>query len=109
MMPVVPMFHVNAWGMRYAAAMVGCTLVLPGPGLDGASLTQMIDDYKVSVALGVPTIWQGLINAAQQAGSQLQSLSAKCGWWICLPTCDAKAFKEQFNCETIHAWGMTEN
>ncbi|MCP5774573.1 AMP-binding protein, partial [Klebsiella pneumoniae] len=61
MLPVVPMFHVNAWGTPYAAAMVGCTLVLPGPGLDGASLVNLIDNYQVSVALGVPTIWQGLI------------------------------------------------
>ncbi|HCL59701.1 MAG TPA: long-chain fatty acid--CoA ligase, partial [Acinetobacter sp.] len=54
MLPVVPMFHVNAWGTPYAAAMVGCTLMLPGPGLDGASLVNLIDTYKVSVALGVP-------------------------------------------------------
>jgi len=53
MLPVVPMFHVNAWGTPYAAAMVGSTLVLPGPGLDGASLVQLIDNYKVTVALWV--------------------------------------------------------
>ncbi|WP_201283438.1 AMP-binding protein, partial [Klebsiella pneumoniae] len=74
MLPVVPMFHVNAWGTPYAAAMVGCTLVLPGPGLDGVSLVNLIDTYQVSVALGVPTIWQGLIAAANQSGSKLESL-----------------------------------
>lgn len=108
MLPVVPMFHVNAWGTPYAAAMVGCTLVLPGPGLDGASLANMIDTYKVSVALGVPTIWQGLINAAVHSGSTLDSLKRNVVGGSACPPAMMKVFKEQFNCETIHAWGMTE-
>ncbi|TSH74794.1 long-chain-fatty-acid--CoA ligase [Acinetobacter sp. RF15A] len=108
MLPVVPMFHVNAWGTPYAAAMVGCTLVLPGPGLDGASLVNMIDIYKVSVALGVPTIWQGLIAAAQQSGSKLESLKRNVVGGSACPPAMLKVFKEQFDCETIHAWGMTE-
>lgn len=108
MLPVVPMFHVNAWGTPYAAAMVGCTLVLPGPGLDGASLVNMIDTYKVSVALGVPTIWQGLIAAAQQSGSKLESLKRNVVGGSACPPAMLKVFKEQFDCETIHAWGMTE-
>ncbi len=108
MLPVVPMFHVNAWGTPYAAAMVGCTLVLPGPGLDGTSLVNLIDTYKVSVALGVPTIWQGLIAAAQQSGSKLESLKRNVVGGSACPPAMLKTFKEQFNCETIHAWGMTE-
>lgn len=108
MLPVVPMFHVNAWGTPYAAAMVGCTLVLPGPGLDGASLVNLIDTYQVSVALGVPTIWQGLIAAAHQSGSKLESLKRNVVGGSACPPAMLKAFKEQFNCETIHAWGMTE-
>lgn len=108
MLPVVPMFHVNAWGTPYAAAMVGCTLVLPGPGLDGASLVNLIDTYKVSVALGVPTIWQGLIAAAQQSGSKLESLKRNVVGGSACPPAMLRTFKEQFNCETIHAWGMTE-
>ena len=108
MLPVVPMFHVNAWGTPYAAAMVGCTLVLPGPGLDGASLVNLIDTYKVSVALGVPTIWQVLIAAAQQSGSKLESLKRNVVGGSACPPAMLKTFKEQFNCETIHAWGMTE-
>lgn len=108
MLPVVPMFHVNAWGTPYAAAMVVCTLVLPGPGLDGASLVNLIDTYKVSVALGVPTIWQGLIAAAQQSGSKLESLKRNVVGGSACPPAMLKTFKEQFNCETIHAWGMTE-
>ncbi|PJI36048.1 long-chain-fatty-acid--CoA ligase [Acinetobacter pseudolwoffii] len=108
MLPVVPMFHVNAWGTPYAAAMVGCTLVLPGPGLDGASLVNLIDTYKVSVALGVPTIWQGLIAAANQSGSKLESLKRNVIGGSACPPAMLRTFKEQFNCETIHAWGMTE-
>ena len=108
MLPVVPMFHVNAWGTPYAAAMVGCTLVLPGPGLDGASLVNLIDTYQVSVALGVPTIWQGLIAAANQLGSKLESLKRNVVGGSACPPAMLRAFKEQFNCETIHAWGMTE-
>lgn len=108
MLPVVPMFHVNAWGTPYAAAMVGCSLVLPGPGLDGASLVSLIDTYKVSVALGVPTIWQGLIAAAQQTGSRLESLKRNVVGGSACPPSMLRTFKEQFNCETIHAWGMTE-
>lgn len=108
MLPVVPMFHVNAWGTPYAAAMVGCTLILPGPGLDGASLVNLIDSYKVSVALGVPTIWQGLIAAAQQSGSKLESLKRNVVGGSACPPSMLKVFKEQFDCETIHAWGMTE-
>ena len=60
-MPVVPMFHVNAWGVPYITAMVGAKLVLPGPGLDGQSLVKLIDSESVTIALGVPTIWQGLL------------------------------------------------
>ncbi|WOE40272.1 long-chain fatty acid--CoA ligase [Acinetobacter chinensis] len=108
MLPVVPMFHVNAWGTPYAAAMVGCTVVLPGPGLDGASLVQMIDEYKVTVALGVPTIWQGLLAAAKQASSVLPSLQRNVVGGSACPPAMMKAFRDLFNCETIHAWGMTE-
>lgn len=108
MLPVVPMFHVNAWGTPYAAAMVGCTMVLPGPGLDGASLVQLIDHYKVTVALGVPTIWQGLLAAAKQSGSTLSSMKRNVVGGSACPASMIKTFKEQFQCDTIHAWGMTE-
>ena len=107
-LPVVPMFHVSAWGTPYAAAMVGCSLVLPGPMLDGASLVQLIDDYQVTAALGVPTIWQGLLNAAQQSGTQLASLKRNVVGGASCPPSMIKTFKDVYDCETIHAWGMTE-
>jgi len=102
------MFHVNAWGTPYAAAMVGCTVVLPGPGLDGPSLVNMIDTYKVTVALGVPTIWQGLLAAAKQTGSQLASMNRNVVGGSACPPSMLAAFKNDYNCDTIHAWGMTE-
>ena len=107
-LPVVPMFHVNAWGTPYACALTGASLVLPGPGLDGASLVKLIDGYKVSVALGVPTIWLGLLGEAEKLGSKLESLERTVvGGSACPPSMIA-AFREKFGVETIHAWGMTE-
>ena len=72
-LPVVPMFHVNAWGVPYVAAATGCKLVLPGPGLDGDSLVKLIDGEKVTLALGVPTIWMGLLAALEASGSKADS------------------------------------
>lgn len=107
-MPVVPMFHVNAWGVPYATAMVGSAMVLPGPMLDGASLVDLIDRYQVTLALGVPTIWQGLINAAAQVNSTLSSLKRNVVGGAACPPSMIEQFKTQYQCETIHAWGMTE-
>ena len=107
-LPVVPMFHVHAWGTPYASAMVGCTMVLPGPGLDGDSLVHLIEEYKVTVALGVPTIWQALLASAKKLNSPLTSLKRNViGGSACPPTM-LNTFKEVYDCETIHAWGMTE-
>jgi fatty-acyl-CoA synthase len=107
-LPVVPMFHANAWGIPYAAAMTGAKLVMPGPGLDGASLLGLIDDQKVTLALGVPTIWQMLLAAAAKSGSKMPSLRRNViGGSAAAPSMIA-TFRNDFDCETIHAWGMTE-
>ncbi|MGL4490215.1 MAG: AMP-binding protein, partial [Rhizobiaceae bacterium] len=107
-LPVVPMFHVNAWGTPYAAAMTGASLVLPGPGLDGDSLIKLIDGEKVTVALGVPTIWQGLLNAAAKTDTKLESLQRTVvGGSACPPSMMA-TFREKYGVGTIHAWGMSE-
>ncbi len=107
-LPVVPMFHVNAWGSPYACAQAGARLVLPGPGLDGPSLTGLIDTYKATIALGVPTIWQGLLGAAEAAGSELTSLARTVvGGSACPPSMIA-TFRDRYGVELIHAWGMTE-
>ncbi len=107
-MPVVPMFHVNAWGIPYASAMVGAGLVMPGPGLDGDSLVKLIDGQQVTLALGVPTIWQGLLQALERSGSRLDSLRRTViGGAACPPSMIA-SFRDHYQVETIHAWGMTE-
>ena len=107
-LPVVPMFHANAWGIPYAAAMTGAKLVMPGPGLDGDSLVGLIDTYQVTLALGVPTIWQMLLSAAAKSGSKLPSLARNViGGSAAAPSMIA-TFRDDYDCETIHAWGMTE-
>ncbi|MBW4708869.1 long-chain-fatty-acid--CoA ligase [Roseobacter sp. YSTF-M11] len=107
-LPVVPMFHVNAWGSPYACAMVGARLVLPGPGLDGPSLVELIDRHQVTIALGVPTIWLGLLGEAVKAGSTLPSLEKTVVGGSACPPSMIEAFRERHGVETIHAWGMTE-
>ena len=74
-MPVVPMFHVNAWGLPYAAPMTGAKLVFPGPKMDGASLYEMIELGGVTVSAGVPTIWAGLIRYMQDNGKRFSTLT----------------------------------
>jgi acyl-CoA synthetase (AMP-forming)/AMP-acid ligase II len=107
-LPVVPMFHVNAWGVPYAAAMVGSKLVLPGPALDGNSLLELIQTEKVSSALGVPTVWLGLLAAAKTAGKKMTSLAkVTIGGSACPPSM-ITAFQEEHGARVLHAWGMTE-
>ena len=107
-LPVVPMFHVHAWGTPYAAAMVGASMILPGPGLDGDSLVKLIEDYNVTVALGVPTIWQSLLASAKKSGSRLTTLKRNVVGGSACPPSMLNTFKNDYDCETIHAWGMTE-
>jgi fatty-acyl-CoA synthase len=105
---VVPLFHVNAWGAPYGCAMVGARLVLPGPKLDGASLIGLIDRFRVSIALGVPTIWLGLIREAEKLGNRLASLERTLVGGSACPPSMMQTFRERYGVEVIHAWGMTE-
>ncbi|HHB81220.1 MAG TPA: long-chain-fatty-acid--CoA ligase [Aliiroseovarius sp.] len=107
-LPVVPMFHVNAWGVPYIAAATGCKLVLPGPGLDGESLVKLIDGERVSLALGVPTIWMGLLAALEATGSKAESLKRTIVGGSALPPSMIPTFRDKYGVELIHAWGMTE-
>ena len=107
-MPVVPMFHVNAWGVPYIAAMTGCKLVLPGPGMDGASLVSLIDNEQVTFALGVPTIWMGLLGALETSGSKAASLVRTVVGGSALPPSMIPTFRDTYGVELIHAWCMTE-
>ncbi|MFZ5439568.1 MAG: long-chain-fatty-acid--CoA ligase [Myxococcota bacterium] len=107
-LPVVPMFHVNAWGVPYAAAMVGSKLVLPGPALDGKSLLELIEHEQVTSALGVPTVWLGLLGAAKAAGKKMSTLrKVTIGGSACPPSM-ITAFQEEHGARVLHAWGMTE-
>ncbi len=107
-MPAVPMFHANAWGVPYIAAAVGCKLVLPGAHLDGESLAHLIDDEKVTVALGVPTIWMGLLAGLEATGSTAESLKRTVVGGSALPTSMIPAFRDKYGVDLVHAWGMTE-
>ena len=107
-LPVVPMFHVNAWGVPYIAAATGCKLVLPGPGLDGDSLVKLIDGEKVTLALGVPTIWMGLLAALEASGSTADSLVRTVVGGSALPPSMISEFRDKYGVDLIHAWGMTE-
>jgi len=107
-LPVVPMFHVNAWGSPYACAMSGSRMVLPGPDLHGEALVKLIDTHGVTLAMGVPTIWQGLLAFAEQSGSQLASLERTVIGGAACPPSMIETFRERYGVDTIHAWGMSE-
>ncbi|MEM6887321.1 MAG: long-chain fatty acid--CoA ligase [Pseudomonadota bacterium] len=107
-LPVVPMFHVNAWGTPYACAMSGSSLVLPGPDLNGEALLNLIDQAEVTMALGVPTIWLGLLRAAEDAGATFGSLQQTVVGGSACPPSMISAFRDTYGVEVVHAWGMTE-
>jgi fatty-acyl-CoA synthase len=107
-LPVVPMFHVNAWGLPYAACMMGAKLVFPGPGLDGKSLYELFETERVTVSAGVPTVWQGLLGFVEAGGLKFSTMRRTViGGSACPPTM-MKAFQEKYDVQVIHAWGMTE-
>jgi fatty-acyl-CoA synthase len=107
-LPVVPMFHVNAWGIPYTGALVGCKLVLPGPHLDGASLYQLFEEEKVSFSAGVPTVWLGLINYMKANHLKFSTFKRTVIGGSACPPAMMKSLQEDFGVEVIHAWGMTE-
>jgi 3-(methylthio)propionyl---CoA ligase len=107
-LPVVPMFHVNAWGLPYIACMVGAKLVFPGPALDGKSLYELIETEQVTLSAGVPTVWQGLLShVAERAGAFSSMRRTVIGGAPC-PTAMTTQFQERYDVDVLHAWGMTE-
>ncbi|MBC6990354.1 3-(methylthio)propionyl-CoA ligase [Hymenobacter sp. BT491] len=107
-LPVVPMFHVNAWGSPYMAALNGCKLVLPGPGLDAASLYELFEQEQVTFSAGVPTIWFGLLTFMRQQKAQFSTLRQMIVGGASCPPALLKAFDEELGVQIRHAWGMTE-
>ncbi len=107
-LPVVPMFHVNAWGIPYAAAMVGCKLVMPGHHLDGASLYNLFEEEKVTMSAGVPTIWLGLLNHVKSNNLKFSTFKTTIIGGAACPPAMIRTFENDYNVDVIHAWGMTE-
>ncbi|NIR29177.1 MAG: long-chain-fatty-acid--CoA ligase [Gammaproteobacteria bacterium] len=105
---VVPMFHVNAWGYPYAAPMTGAKLVMPGPKLDGASLTELLAAENVTVTAGVPTIWLTLLAHLRESGTRLPALKRVIVGGAAVPPSMIEAFQNEVGVEVRHAWGMTE-
>lgn len=107
-LPVVPMFHVNAWGLPYSAALAGCKLVFPGPALDGKSIHGLIEAEKVTFAAGVPTVWQMLLAHTQGNGLKFSTLKRTMIGGSACPPAMINAFRDQYGVDVQHAWGMTE-
>jgi acyl-CoA synthetase (AMP-forming)/AMP-acid ligase II len=107
-MPVVPMFHVNAWGLPYSCALAGAKLVLPGAGMDGASLYELLEQERVTVSAGVPTIWLGLLNHVKQKDLKFTTFNRTVIGGSACPPAMIQAFQEAFGVHVLHAWGMTE-
>ena len=107
-MPVVPMFHVSAWGLPYSAPLTGCKLVLPGPALDGKSLYELMEAEGVTFAAGVPTIWQMLLNHVRAGGLKFSSLRRTVIGGSACPPALIDAYRDEFGVTVLHAWGMTE-
>src|SRR5215470_6442340 len=109
-LPVVPMFHANAWGLPYAAVMNGAKLVMPGPHLDPASLLELFARERVTLTAGVPTIWMGVLQLLDSCPGvhDLSSLRAMFIGGAAVPQAMIEAFHQRHGLHIVHAWGMTE-
>ena len=107
-LPVVPMFHVNAWGIPYTAAMTGAKLVFPGPAMDGKSIFDLIESEKVTYAAGVPTVWQMMLSHMQSNNLRFSTLKRTVIGGSACPPAMITAFNDLYGVEVLHAWGMTE-
>jgi fatty-acyl-CoA synthase len=107
-LPVVPMFHVNAWGIPYSGAAVGFKLVLPGRALDGASLYELIESEKVTYTAGVPTVWLALLTYMEQAGVRFSTLKRTLIGGSAMPAAMQDTFEQKYGVQAIHGWGMSE-
>jgi 3-(methylthio)propionyl---CoA ligase len=107
-LPVVPMFHVNAWGIPYSAALAGAKLVFPGAAMDGKSIYELIEAEKVNYAAGVPTVWQMLLGHMKQNGLRFSTLKRTVIGGSACPPAMIDTFREDYGVDVLHAWGMTE-
>ena len=107
-LPVVPMFHVNAWGLPYSGALAGAKLVFPGVALDGASLYELFEKERVTFTAGVPTVWLALLQYMQANKLKLSTLKYAVIGGSAAPPAMIEAFDKEFGVEVLHAWGMSE-
>ncbi len=107
-LPVVPMFHANAWGIAFSAPATGARLVMPGARLDGASLHRLIEEENVTFAAGVPTVWQGLVRHLAKTGEKIGSVRRILIGGAACPPVLLRTLEDDHGVEVLHAWGMTE-
>ena len=107
-LPVVPMFHANAWGLAQSVPMVGAKLVMPGGKMDGASIYELLDTEKVSITAAVPTVWLMLLQYLEETGKQLPHLNKVVIGGSACPRAMTQKFEQNYGVQVIHAWGMTE-
>ncbi|WGG52930.1 3-(methylthio)propionyl-CoA ligase [Rugamonas sp. DEMB1] len=107
-MPVVPMFHVNAWGLPYSVPLSGAKLVFPGAALDGKSVYELFENEGVTFSAGVPTVWLGLINYAKQNNLKFSTFRRTVIGGSACPPAMMNTLIDDFGVEVVHAWGMTE-
>ncbi len=107
-MPVVPMFHANCWSLAFSTPMTGATLVMPGAKMDGPSIYELLDTYKVSFTAAVPTVWLMLLQDLEKTGGKLPHLKRVVIGGSACPRAMTKTFQETYGVEVVHAWGMTE-
>jgi len=107
-LPVVPMFHVNAWSLPYSCAMVGAKMVFPGPHLDGKSLHNLFETEGVTFSAGVPTVWLGLLNYMKEQKLKFSTLKRTVIGGSACPSAMLRALQDDYGVEVLHAWGMTE-
>jgi fatty-acyl-CoA synthase len=107
-LPVVPMFHVNAWGLPYSTALVGAKVVLPGPHLDGKSLYELFESEKVTFSAGVPTVWLGLLTYVKQNNLKFSTFKRTVIGGSACPPAMMRTLMEDYGVEVLHGWGMTE-
>ena len=107
-LPIVPMFHVNAWGIPHAAPLTGAKLVFPGAGMDGASLFELFETEKVESSAGVPTVWLGLIAYMKERGLTFSTLKSATIGGAAVPPAMVRTLEEDFGLKVLHGWGMTE-
>ncbi len=107
-LPIVPMFHVNAWGLPYAAPLCGAKMVMPGARLDGQSVHQLIEAEQANLLAGVPTVWLMLLNYLEETGKTIDSVERVVIGGAAAPRSMIETFQQRHGATVIHAWGMTE-